>query len=69
MQPPDSLPANLKRIRLERGWSHADAAASTGLDAEVLEGIERGATFISRTRVDELAARLQVDIDELLGSS
>jgi transcriptional regulator with XRE-family HTH domain len=68
MQPADSLPTNLKRIRLERGWSHADAAASTGMDAEVLEGIERGATFISRSRVDELAARLHVDIDDLLGS-
>ncbi len=64
----DPLPSNLKRIRLQRGWSHADAATATGMDAEVLDGIERGSTFISRSRVDELAARLQVDIRELLGS-
>jgi transcriptional regulator with XRE-family HTH domain len=68
MQPPDRLPANLKRIRLERGWSHDDLAVATGLDAEVLEGIERGSTFISRTRVDELAERLEVHARDLLGS-
>ncbi len=67
MRSADPLPINLKRIRLQRGWSHADAAAATGLDAEVLEGIERGATFISRSRVDELATRLEVDLGELLG--
>ncbi|WP_421121484.1 helix-turn-helix domain-containing protein [Aquihabitans daechungensis] len=67
MQPADTLPSNLKRIRLARGWSFDDAAAATGMDAEVLEGIERGATFISRSRVDEIAARLQVDVRELLG--
>ena len=69
MQSSDPLPTNLKRIRLQRGWSHADTAAATGMDAEVLEGIERGSTFISRARVDDLAARLEVDIRELLGSA
>jgi transcriptional regulator with XRE-family HTH domain len=68
MQPPDHLPANLKRIRLQRGWSHEDLAAATGLDAEVLEGIERGSTFISRSRVDELAEHLGVGVPDLLGS-
>jgi len=67
MQPATSFPSNLKRIRLDRGWSYDDAAAATGMDAEVLEGIERGSTFISRSRVNEIAARLQVDVRELLG--
>lgn len=66
MNPTASLPANLQRIRLQRGWSFADAAAATGLDAEVLEGIERGSTFISRARIDQLAERLRVEPRELL---
>ena len=67
MDPTATLPSNLKRIRLERGWTHDDAAMATGLDADVLEGIERGSTFLSRARIVELAERLQVDLRELVG--
>mgnify|MGYP000844788350 CR=1 FL=1 len=66
MTPPDPLPENLKRIRTQRGWSYDDAAQATGLDAEVLQGIERGSTFLSRSRIDALAERLDVDVRELL---
>lgn len=67
MDPTTPLATNLKRIRIERGWTHADAAAATGFDAEVLEGIERGSTFISRARADLLAERLRVPPAELRG--
>lgn len=61
----DPLPGNLKRLRTERGWSYDDAALATGFDAEVLEGIERGRTFVSATRVALLAERLGVDVRSL----
>jgi len=67
MDPASPLATNLKRIRLDRGWSYDDTAAATGFDAEVLEGIERGSTFISRVRAELLADRLGVDRQELGG--
>ena len=66
MTPTDPLALNLKRIRTQRGWSHDDAANATGLDAQGLVGIERGSTFLSRSRIDTLADRLGVDVRELL---
>lgn len=66
MTPPDPLAENLKHIRTQRGWTHDDAANATGLDAQVLVGIERGSTFLSRSRIDTLADRLGVDVRDLL---
>ena len=67
MDPAEPLARNLKHLRLERGWDFADAAAATGFDADVLEGIERGATFLSRARLAQLAERLGVRPDDLTG--
>lgn len=67
MDPTTPLSANLARLRQQRGWSIEDAAAATGFDADVLEGIERGATFISRSRLADLADRLGVDLRDLTG--
>jgi transcriptional regulator with XRE-family HTH domain len=63
----DPLPANLQRLRTERGWTYDDAALATGFDAEVLEGIEQGRTFVSRARVALLAERLGVPPSSLSG--
>lgn len=67
MDPATPLATNLKNIRMSRGWSFDDAAAASGFDADVLEGIERGVTFLSRTRIADLAERLGVRLDDLLG--
>ena len=67
MQPSQPISANLKQIRTQRGWSIADAAEATGFDADVLEGIERGATFLSRARTNDLADRLGVSLADLTG--
>jgi len=67
MDPAAPISANLKRLRTSRGWSFDDASAATGFDAEVLEGIERGATFLSRTRIGDLAERLGVRLEDLTG--
>ncbi|MGN6694499.1 MAG: helix-turn-helix domain-containing protein [Aquihabitans sp.] len=67
MDPAAPIASNLKRIRTSRSWSFDDASAATGFDAEVLEGIERGATFLSRTRTAELAERLGVRLEDLTG--
>ena len=67
MDPATPLSANLQRIRVQRGWSYDDASAATGLDAEVLRGIEHGSTFISSVTVDHLAERLGVHRRELTG--
>ena len=65
MDPLLPLAANLKQIRVQRGWSYDDASRATGFDAEVLEGIERGRTFIGSAAVGHLAERLGVDTREL----
>ncbi|MCU1371607.1 MAG: Helix-turn-helix domain [Ilumatobacteraceae bacterium] len=65
MDSTDPLPANLRRLRTQRGWTYEDTAVATGFDAEVLEGIERGRTFVSRARVALLAERLGVALSAL----
>ncbi|HWJ63773.1 MAG TPA: helix-turn-helix transcriptional regulator [Acidimicrobiales bacterium] len=60
------LARNLKQLRTERQWTFEDAAVATGFDAEVLEGLERGSTFLSRTRLADLAERLGVRLDDLV---
>jgi transcriptional regulator with XRE-family HTH domain len=60
------LSTNLKQLRLQRGWTIDDASAATGFDADVLDGIERGATFLSRRRIADLADRLGVDPEALV---
>ncbi len=67
MQSSQALAANLQQIRLRRGWTIDDASAATGFDASVLEGIERGVTFLSRTRTNDLAERLGVSVEDLTG--
>lgn len=67
MQPSQPIAANLERIRLQRGWSIDDTAEATGFDADVLRGIERGVTFLSRTRTADLAERLGVPLGDLTG--
>lgn len=67
MQPTQPLAGNLQQIRLRRGWTIDDAATATGFDASVLEGIERGVTFLSRTRTQDLAERLGVTVQDLTG--
>lgn len=65
MDSTDPTGRNLRTIRLRRQWSYADVAAATGFDAEVIEGLERGATFLSRSRLAELAERLDVPLEDL----
>lgn len=60
MDSADPVARNLKQIRLDRQWSLEDAALATGFDASVLEGLERGSTFLSRARLRDLARRLDV---------
>jgi transcriptional regulator with XRE-family HTH domain len=66
MNPPNPLATNLHELRLSRGWSFDDASRETGFDRDVLEGIERGVTFLSRARIADLAERLGVPADALV---
>ncbi|MEG3153303.1 helix-turn-helix domain-containing protein [Sphingomonas sp. RB1R13] len=60
------LGSNLKRLRLEKGWSQEDFADRAGIHRTYVSDIERAARNPTITIVEKLAKPLQVSASALL---
>ncbi len=63
-----TLAANVRRIRLEKGVSQERAALEAGIDRTLLSKIERQITNPSLETLLRLANYLSVDVSDLLDS-
>ncbi|WP_277981874.1 helix-turn-helix domain-containing protein [Sphingomonas phyllosphaerae] len=61
------LSANLRRLRLEQGWSQEDYADRAGVHRTYVSDIERGARNPTITVVEKLAAPFTLTASDLLG--
>jgi transcriptional regulator with XRE-family HTH domain len=61
------LAANVRRLRLERGWSQEELADQSGLHRTYVSQIERGRKNATITVVEKLAVALGVTAGALLG--
>jgi len=57
---------NVRRLRLEKGWSQEQLADEVDLHRTYISGIERGVRNPTVKIVAQLAARLDVEPSELL---
>lgn len=57
---------NVKRVRLERGWTQEDLAGESGLTPVQVSRIERGVREIRLTTLLRLVKALNARPDELL---
>lgn len=62
------LGANVRQIRRDRGFSQAQLAAASGVSRRMLASIEGGATNVSLSVVDRIAAALDVRFTRLVRS-
>lgn len=62
------LARNLKRLRLEKGWSQEELAYQAGLHRTYVSGVERGVRNPTITIVAVLAKALGVSPAELLSA-
>jgi transcriptional regulator with XRE-family HTH domain len=60
------LAANLRRLRLSKGWSQEEFAHQAGLHRTYVSDLERGARNPTITVVDKLAVALGVPVGALL---
>ena len=60
------LAANVRRLRLKRGWSQEDLGEEAELHRTFIGIVERGETNISLGNMDRLAHALGVQTFELL---
>jgi transcriptional regulator with XRE-family HTH domain len=60
------LATNLRRLRLEKGWSQEDYADRAGIHRTYVSDIERGARNPTITVVEKLAKPLNVSVGSLL---
>lgn len=61
------LGANVRRIRIKRGWSQEDLADAAGLHRTYVSGIERGVRNPTLTIIVQIADALRVPPATLLG--
>jgi len=61
------LARNLRRLRLERGWSQDDLAAEAGTRQALVSAIEIGEANPTLASLEKLAATLEVTLAELFG--
>jgi transcriptional regulator with XRE-family HTH domain len=61
-----SLGANVKRARLKKGWSQMELAYRTNKDQPSINRLERGRVNPSLIYLAEIAAGLEIDLNELL---
>ena len=61
-----SLGANVKRARVQRGWSQMELAYRTNKDQPSINRLERGRVNPSLIYLAEIAAGLEIDLNELL---
>lgn len=59
------IAANLRRVRLARGWSQLALSEALGLSQQQIQKYEKGANRLSLSRALEIARLLEVDIAEL----
>ncbi|RYG85695.1 MAG: XRE family transcriptional regulator [Alphaproteobacteria bacterium] len=60
------LAANLRRLRVERGWSQEDYADRAGIHRTYVSDLERGKRNPTISVVEKLAGPLQVSAGTLL---
>jgi transcriptional regulator with XRE-family HTH domain len=60
------LGSNLKRLRLEKGWSQEEFADRAGIHRTYVSDIERAARNPTITIVEKLAKPLEVSASDLL---
>jgi transcriptional regulator with XRE-family HTH domain len=60
------LASNLRRLRLEKGWSQEDFADRAGIHRTYVSDIERGARNPTITVVEKLAKPLGITVGSLL---
>jgi len=63
------LGRNVKKLRLEKGWSQEDLAFESGLHRTYISGIERGARNPTIVVVEKMAKTLGVTSSEILKPS
>lgn len=63
------LARNLRRLRLERGWSQEEFAEKCGLHRTYVGAIERGERNVTLCTLSALAFALQVSAAELITDS
>ncbi len=61
------LATNLRRLRLEQGWSQEDYADRAGIHRTYVSDLERGARNPTITIVEKLAVPFDVTASDLLG--
>lgn len=62
----EALAANLKRLRVERGWSQEELAYRAGLHRTFVAHVERGARNISLDNIERLAIAFDLEPATLL---
>lgn len=62
------LGRNLKRLRLEKGWSQEELADQAGLHRTYVSGVERGVRNPTITIVAALAKALGVPASDLIAA-
>ncbi len=60
------LGANVRRLRVEKGWSQEDYADRAGIHRTYVSDIERGRRNTTITIVEKLAKALKVKASELI---
>ncbi|AFY43255.1 helix-turn-helix domain-containing protein [Nostoc sp. PCC 7107] len=60
------LGENLRRIRIEKGYSQEQLAALTGLDRTYISGIERGKRNVSLINLVKLARALDIPTKQIV---
>ncbi|MEW6532214.1 MAG: helix-turn-helix transcriptional regulator [Thermodesulfobacteriota bacterium] len=63
----NTLAANMRRLRRQKGWSQERLADEAGLHRTYVGAIERTERNVSIDNIDRLASALSVSIAELLG--
>jgi transcriptional regulator with XRE-family HTH domain len=64
-----SLAANVRRIRVQRGWSQAKLAEELGIAVRSLQAIEAAETDLSTTRLVAMARALKCSVGALVRPS
>lgn len=60
------LARNVRRVRLEKGWSQDELSAKSGITQTYLSQIEMGRVNVPIDRIEHLANVFQVDLIDLL---
>jgi transcriptional regulator with XRE-family HTH domain len=60
------LAANVRRLRLKRGWSQEDCAEYCGLHRTYIGAVERGERNITISTLEKIAAAFKVTPIDLL---